>query len=230
MKNIIQEMLSSAKGKKNHKTHGKYRALIRIDIEADVPRQMKKLYKINCADRSTHESVKPLYNYLLSKVGKKWDDTYSELKRDLSPYENHILKYHLGWMLCNVALINNVPFYKGYELISRNGSYLSFYVDNDNILRTARIEKRHSVNHDDKDEIKITDKYRFNRYNGIWYVCLYEEVMTDYLHMPKRKYLRLASKQQLNTKEIKQLKLNEGNIPSIDILKKLGFVNNKKAA
>lgn len=218
-------MLNSAKGKNTCKTHGKYRALIRSNIEADIPKQMKKLHKVHWLDVDTHESAKPLYNFLFSKIGQKWDNIYSELKRDLNPYENHVLKYHLGWMIKKVEIIDDIPFYNGFELTSYNGSYRSFYVDNDNILKISKIKHWNNVNHENKNEIKISDNYSCRRYNGIWYLfyCSY------YKDAYGKKRELVHSKKQLNTKEIKHLQLNEGKVPSLELLKKLGFVNKKAA-
>lgn len=84
----------------NHRDHyGNYRKMnvkALNDPEAGGRESMKIRYKIRGHDKSFNENLNPLYGWIRSCLGKKWDKCYSELRQQFDARKvinNHILEH-----------------------------------------------------------------------------------------------------------------------------------------
>lgn len=71
--------------------------------EVEVPSNKESMRpKGRVADRKElNENLEPLWRYLLSQVGRQWDDVYSDIRRNLSPrstVQMHVVQ-HLDWQV-----------------------------------------------------------------------------------------------------------------------------------
>jgi len=183
----------------------------------------KHLVNARKQTRSRHDEVKhfsdligPLQRFLHSKVGRPWDDVYSEMKQSLDSRKvtgQHLFD-HVKWEVELHPLIGedgniyeSYPHYRERELLQ------GLYVDPRTGLlcwvegngRKPREEKKEAV------LITIDSRKHYIKQNGVWYIA---ELKYDFdaeeseLHLPifeddDRGRWRILQKKQCNTKELK---------------------------
>jgi hypothetical protein len=128
----------------NPKTHKKGRQ----KSFDDLPRKesMRKPYDWNWDRKSLNENLKPLVRFLKSKVGKKWDNVFSEICENLkldSAIQKHVRDHVFDYVKINVSKedgkIFHLPKYYGKwtELWNQD-----LYVDPDNgILKIYKVKR-----------------------------------------------------------------------------------------
>lgn len=137
------------------------------------------------------DHIRPLEGYLKSRVGYEWNDTYSEISKNLpanSMAGHHIREQHIKSMveLNPKERDGKYGYYarryanpeKGSNLCKRDGwvfteySHGEFYVDFNGILRRApRIKYRAPVPEMTK---KVVDDQAYEKIDGIWYATKYQ--------------------------------------------------------
>ena len=92
-----------------------------IGPDAKNDRNTKEGLKKSMNSRKLGLDFKPLFMFLLSKVGEKWDDVYSEAKARIPSTELHVIE----WMFGDFDTVR----------LGDNAYYSSLIVDEDGILQ-----------------------------------------------------------------------------------------------
>ncbi len=109
----------------NTRSHGvNYHRGIGPDSRHD--RNTKDGLRKSMASRKLGLDFRPLFLFLQSKVGEKWDDVYSEAKSRIPASEAHVIDY----IFCE-----NRPDDTEYFMINENCCYSRLKVDDDGILQ-----------------------------------------------------------------------------------------------
>lgn len=252
-------------GNANRRRRTKFRTMNVEDMDTLPDKEgMRRPHVLHWGGKHAQENLNPLYRYLNSQAGCKWDDVYSEVCEQIK--DTNIRECVFYIVEDKVKIINGKP-YKAdirYNYGSRdeipieqfrwsNRTYKMMYVDpRDGILKFApdakkrsKREKRHP------DRVYSTDRLiQYHRINDVWYEILFRDLQdkdfktTNYLgySMPEYRWYVIAHdmlypdgnwypdkyhpyptkgewihrygdlilpirKRQLNSKEIKRLKL-----------------------
>jgi hypothetical protein len=136
------------------------------------------------------ENLGPLRNYILSCIGRKWDDVYSEVTRTIpkgNVVNNHLYT-HLYQYVCVNAYKKNGKVYDGdySNYHARRGMpvWQDTYVDPDTGILCLTPVRAHKYRHKKKvntDWINKPGKLNevFYRKDGIWYLCKFADIPAD---------------------------------------------------
>lgn len=186
----------------------------------DIPqKQSSSRYRVHGYNAKEFTDVLgPLYRYLDKQVGRPWNKVYSELcafldKRKVT--HAHVFTHIDSYVEKDVykgtdGLWHSRP-YGGIigDSYGRAGSGL--YVNPKSGLICRQMVKAKERKKDDIDEIKIDDRNKYCRLEGIWYWIKYDLVDVDRFEFNRAtkvwraytvKELRQVAKKQLNTKEL----------------------------
>ncbi len=152
---------------------------------------MKRRHKIAGEYKSFNENLNPLKGFLHSKVGKKWDKVYSEIKKTFDTrgvINNHILEHLFDYVEINTKVVGGVSMilqsqYEGYvpikKKIYQGSRYPSYYVcPKDGTLKTmAKQPRRSIIKQKEADALKkklavsrdIGTHHLFLEDDGVWY-------------------------------------------------------------
>ncbi len=122
------------------------------------------------------ELLGPLRGFLLSRVGKRWDDVYSEVCQHIdkgSVTQKHILTHLFDYIALNVFIKDGKIYNANAHERFRKYSEIDqpTYVDPDSglVCRTPVRPKRKKKNKLTQDYVRIDDLHCYYKYNGIWY-------------------------------------------------------------
>lgn len=159
---------------------------------------MRKRHKLSGEYKSFNENLNPLKGFLHSKLGKKWDKTYSELRKTFdarSVINNHILEHLFDYVDTHAVIIDGKVMTMGGRY-SRQGyvpikqSYSEYYVcPKDGTLKKPNKQPRRSIVKEQeaqklREEAKVfravDDKTHLRFIGGLWYAF-------DILELPPAK-------------------------------------------
>ena len=132
-----------------------------------------------------NENLSPLWNYLRSKVGKSWDEVYSDIRKNLSPnstVQMHVVQHlkwqvHLDTYFAEDGLIYARTGYRTICVEEPTWSKFPFYVHPvtrelcESPNKAKKIKKKPPVT---KVQAGLMSQYRL--INGLWYVVELEEI------------------------------------------------------
>ena len=149
-----------------------------IDLE-ELP--FREAMKVQGGEtKRLNENLAPLYRFLQSRCGKRWDDVHSEISANLklsSATQKHILD-HLKDMVSlktYLGVDGKVWVQNKYEYaVGESYRYREFYVDPDGILRMMPKKARTKYKDEEKAEAfkrrrDISKLVQYHKLNGIWY-------------------------------------------------------------
>lgn len=133
---------------------------------------LRRQWKYNWNDgKEFGDHVQPLRRFILSCVGRKWDDVYSEIRKT-SPkgtvVNNHLYIHLFQYVATNVRMIDDKPYgLQGYPV------YEPTYVHPDTgVLCKTPERKSHRRKEKDKSNyIAIDENTAYYRKDGVWYIC-----------------------------------------------------------
>lgn len=198
----------------------------------DMPNKesMRKKWLAGGVGKELNENLNPLSHFLDSRVGRKWNDVYSEIRERVnanSAVQYHIIQ-HLDDMVEKHARFEGGKVYHPINMFySRNLElyHNQLYVDQNGYLRKyhnpPEKKKKPPVTRFKKDGLD------YEKINGIWYKAEwaerqvwipprphYMESLRPGKYPPFKGYYRtesyIKSKKQLNTKELRRLGLTNG--------------------
>jgi len=195
--------------------YGKNETSRRIESSKDLekmdalPRKegMKKRWKPDFWGWSFGDHVNPLRRWLRSKLGRNWDDVYSEFcqEQDRRSIRDWHLHEHL-WF--EVSTWEEICRHRGiYGLF---GSPRGFYIDQDNILRFKDHKRFHGKRKQDPDNFSCNG-YDFTRINNCWFVVWFEEIENSRIDYNGELYYyieRIEKRKQLSKKELRNYGLS----------------------
>lgn len=149
---------------------------------------MKKRHKYNYDMKSFNENLNPLKGFLRSKIGKKWDKVYSELRKTFdsrSVINNHILEHLFQYVDIHAKLIDGRVMtmagqysQRGYVPIKE--SFSDYYVcPKDGTLKVVNKQSYRTIQRQRKIErereaqktFRVVDADTHLRFiDGVWYV------------------------------------------------------------
>jgi len=156
-----------------------------LDLDQQVSNQgMRKPYIKGYNYKELNENLAPLYRFLQSKLGFRWDDVYSEICENIrvtSTVQEHI-RVHVKQMVATKISIddNGEP----WDMDGRPGKlsatpYVKYWVDpRDGILKLNNAKTYKQLNREAQDELvkKLTESSRslpggieLRKARGIWY-------------------------------------------------------------
>ena len=168
----------------------------------------------------------PLRRFLRSKVGKPWNDVYSELcdRLDSSTMAGqHVLAHVDDYVERHVELIDGVPHYKSRRHIPlTNWRYIQLYVHPETgILCDVKDTAADAIASSPKtkeevDVITLNEFHQYRKIDGLWYFITYRELpefgfafdvvyKVKISHKNYRIPLYPAHKKQCNKREIRTI-------------------------
>lgn len=156
----------------------KYRREQSMDLEDLPQRESMKAHK--GGTKQLNENLAPLYRFLQSRCGKRWDDVHSEISANLklsSATQKHILDHLKGMVSLKTYLgvdgkvwVQN----KDEYAVGESYRYREFYVDPQGILRMMPKKARTNYKDEEKAEAfkrrrDISKLVQYHKINGIWY-------------------------------------------------------------
>lgn len=174
-----------------------------VDLE-DMPSKesLRRPYRLRGTHKYLNENLAPLRRYLESRVGRPWDEVYSEICAHLrvdSTVQQHV-RDHLK------DLVEIVPEERWYSVYGaegrrkvRSSRWQSMYVDPaDGILRKdpdregrARANRRREAERP-KDRVRIDGSRELRLVDGIWYEVAYALLPAPrYVAVVERRPVRL---------------------------------------
>jgi hypothetical protein len=155
------------------------------------------------------DHLKPLWNFIESKIGERWADVYAEIceHADIRSFHGRHLLEHVHTMVIPETELKAI-------LGRRYGRhYYEFYEDSEGILRKWKSGIKYKKPDPDADHCAIGDVH-YNRINGCWFESKPYQVVESYqeYNWGSREYVqkqrtvtRYAPSHQLSKKELKRL-------------------------
>lgn len=129
--------------------------------------------------------VSPLKRFIESRVGKKWDDVFSEICEQFKSSSSVQLRFrsYIDWFVeTNISIGKNGEFYDGGHKFDPENCYRGMWVDpTDGILKRCRRKKVESWSEQQKIEKSLTecvlkDGSVARKKNGVWYQCVIDSI------------------------------------------------------
>jgi len=153
----------------------------------DAPRteSMGRSYK----EKWLNENLRPLVRFLRSRVGRRWDDVYSEIAARIScksAVQKHVLDHLRDYVVENVRFagdrVERIA-NRGYEPLLSYGMRFSFYVHPETRLLClappGRRRRRKQHNRVDPDRRVLSHDRELRRIDRIWYAIDVAPLPTD---------------------------------------------------
>ncbi len=135
------------------------------------------LIKVRNPTKYLSENLAPLRRFLQAKVGKNWDDTYSDLCRQIDSSTmvgQHVLQHLWHFVERHVEMVDDRPIRKPYfgrmggPLYS--GHWAQYYIHPESKLLLMAPRKRQESSPSTSSLFVVIDKvHHYRLINGIWY-------------------------------------------------------------
>jgi hypothetical protein len=201
---------------------GSVRHYQRMDLE-ELPSHESMLPRFG-QRKWLNENLAPFRRFLRSRVGRPWNDVYSEIRARINV--NSAVQLHI-WQHLQDYVCTNVYGSRG-ELCNQHRGYLPFFfVDAESGLLCAHLRKwkqRRKRLDTPRDIIRIDAWNEYRRINGIWYLiglkplpidlhskrdvllnCTCAEAGNDLFYKTYGRRVYAYCKRQLGSKEIRAL-------------------------
>ncbi len=138
---------------------------------------MRKPHVYRHGGKELNENLAPLKRFLRSRVGRPWDEVFSEICKNInvnSAVQNHIREHIFQYVEINIEMRNGIPYWINYgkeRPLASESAYRAhehLYVDPDTgILSVIKDKKKEK----EKDilPIKIDDSEFYDIINGHWF-------------------------------------------------------------
>ncbi len=136
-------------------------------------------------DKSLNENLAPLRRYLLSQVGRKWNDVYSDIRKNLRPRRAthlHVLQHLEQMVVTHVVMIDGQPHrpyhdsYRGLTPLSpRRWSDVVWVDPTSGLLRRVVVPPK-PRDEDDPDVVNVNRTTAYRRLKGVWYRVTLSEI------------------------------------------------------
>lgn len=147
---------------------------------------MLKPHRLNWSGKESNATnLSPFRRFIESRVGKPWDDVYSEICehfKTASAVQSRMRMY-IGWFVeTNISFGKHGGLYDGGHKFDPNDTYMPMWVDpTDGILKQCGRKKQLSYRDKMKAEEELTtftldDGSTARKKDGVWYQCVIEPV------------------------------------------------------
>lgn len=234
---IVERPRTGGDGGKSIPLKGTKKNLQRTDWEEMPAFQSNAPGRLYGYDRKQlNENLSPLHRFLRKNVGRPWNDVYSEICENIrvdNAVQSHVRDHVDMDVMTNVVMINGVP----YDPTRSYPTWREFYVHPETGILCYYEHKRHRYNRKQQNYVDgKSENHQYHVVEGIWYEVelkdfpprgkdpywWYSEKCFDVVKKIrldrsdcKRIYGRevyAVKKRQLNSKEIKKLKLWESEV------------------
>lgn len=145
MAKVIVERPRYGGGYKYPRGKRRYRKPIDTEDDTGLPQfeGIRKPWTSAGTQKGLNENLNPLLRFLQSRVGRPWNEVYSEIRANLrvdSAVQLHVIQHLEDFVELNVRMIEGVPYgirWKGWEPLSENGWWGCFYVHPETCLLMA---------------------------------------------------------------------------------------------
>jgi hypothetical protein len=157
---------------------GRYRYYQRIDLdELPASESMRPRFGRR---KWLNENLAPLKKFLRSRVGRPWNNVYSEIRERISV--NSAVQLHI-WQHVQEFVCMNVLDQFGYACNKKSRfDRRYFYVDAETGVLCAhpqRWRRKHVVKDTPRDIVPIDEWNQYRRINGIWYLIRLKLIPAD---------------------------------------------------
>ncbi len=128
--------------------------------------------------KTLNENLAPLRRYLLSQVGRQWDDVYSDIRKHLrarSITHLHVLQHLADMVVEHVVMVDGVPhqpYHQSYggltPLRPRRWSSVVWVDPKSGALRRV-VPPPKPTAESDPDAVNVDANHVFRRIKGVWY-------------------------------------------------------------
>jgi hypothetical protein len=159
------------------------KTLYKLTVEASEDGLLNPyMIKVRNGSKFLSDHLGPLRRFLKSKVGKPWNEVYSELSQRLDASTmagRHVLDHVWRYVEQHVELIDGVPYrkpYYGSQIKLVGYRYTSFYVHPETgILCLVKNTSRQQKVSEPTDVVMIDKYYQYCKLNDIWYLVTFED-------------------------------------------------------
>lgn len=186
--------------------------------ETSLPKKISPLRhrgeQLNWDLKEFNENLKPLMRYLESQVGRPWSKIYSEIRKHISSsstVQQHLLDHMMHWIAFKPSDVDI--------------KYKEFKIDPQGLLQKSHVFKgkkyfkklREKEEEKNRTRIPYSSKGEYHKINGVWYditytdwyekIVQYKDPKNPYSKEKREKFRDIFRKRQLDTDELKSLKL-----------------------
>lgn len=140
---------------------------------------MSRPHKIRGRYKWLNENLKPLQRFLLRRVGRRWDDVYSEICANLRPQstvQQHVRDHLDDFVNLHVHVAANGSLQSVPPLGESWGRYTRFFVDpRDGVLRSLPHRKRKALVKP-LTHLVLAPEHELVKVKGIWYWVAFADV------------------------------------------------------
>jgi hypothetical protein len=170
--------------------------------EAESPPSMESMRpKGRGVDRKElNENLGPLWGFLQSRVGRLWNDVYSEIREHLGPdsaVQMHVVQHVKQGVVTDTVIVDGkVGYYgkygRGFLSLEGTSNYKLFYVHPLTGILCVTPVKRQKYPRKDRPEsvIQISEKIQYRYIDNVWYWVRLDRIPKA-LGIPSRYYYSL---------------------------------------
>jgi hypothetical protein len=153
---------------------------------------MRRPHIMNYGGKTLNENLSPLRRFLMSNVGRRWDDVYSEISANLradNAVQQHVRDHIRDFVAFNVSRGRwGEVFANGYSVRSLEDAFYPLYVDPDDGILKKTPDRPRPTPYREKvaaEEMKtkrvMDDGTELRKHEGIWYTVTMAEIPKSYV-------------------------------------------------
>jgi hypothetical protein len=128
------------------------------------------------------DHVEPLRRFVLSGVGRPWNDVYSEISKTIpkgTVVNDHAYTHLWGYVALNVRMVNGIPYDQVEGKYGRGKVYQDTYVHPESgllCLTPKEPRRRSRAKQESNDWVGIDAYHVYYKYKGIWYLLTWKDL------------------------------------------------------
>lgn len=199
-------------GHKNKYRHVRNKKINKRQLEVISHEGMRTPHVRNWGGKRLNENLSPLKHYLYSKVGQRWDDVYSDIRKMMGKNPNavkgHILQHIFQYVEKNTYEKEGKR-YRNTGYSWRSNPYElpneDLYIDDDGYLRKYKRKVVKQLTRKQQQEVErmkterlLHDGTLARKINGIWFVIEFAPIESRHIHIFKYDTVDYLTKQTVS--------------------------------
>lgn len=150
--------------------------------------------------RYLNENLQPLVRFLDSRVGRNWDDVYSEIKEHLSPrsaVQQHVIDHLKQYVVTSTVIEDGVIGYypdnrfnggRGFSPLQDVPGQKNYYSSREQFFvhpetKILSVYKRKKYRYDRRpihEWVKIDDRHQYRKIGDVWFIVTLEDMRDNF--------------------------------------------------
>ncbi len=165
--------------KPNNNTRVATRAGIAAGSTDDMPGRQSIRHGRWNDQKELSETPYPLRRFLWSKIGSRWNDVYSEIRKNIrfdSTTQRHILQHLFDIIETKVIRENGKLKRLDYGIVDFGTYFDELYVDPDDGIIKVNKSRRKVYPKREITRIRVSDSVFYAKKDGLWKICLMSKI------------------------------------------------------